>query len=361
MYSTKMTAQIQDFVPERISSWDQRLMRLVGTRHIRVPVDLGYGRGQLTLAFSPESPQPGGQEADLIMAWEGNHMGVVFHEAGGLHTLMGIHEKESPFFGIDPAILPEEVYMALVEALFKPVSTFLSSTLGKKVEWIDPEEGPEFFNSPALETPEFSQLFSLVNFRFDAGGDNRVTGCLYLPCESSFFAAMESVLADFDPKQLSYAVTEDLLVEAVLGIGEITLALNEIKTLEKGDILIPDAWFFSQNQGMLNVQPFSFRFAFEEDHIVLLEKGVMRVDDVTKEEMDDIEDLEIKVTFEVERRMMPVKEIRTLVKDTVIPIGTTPEQGVVVDIVAGGKILGKGKIVSLGETLGIRIIDTRSA
>lgn len=342
-----MTTQRPEYTPDTLTPWDQRLMRIVCGRQISSRVELGFQTGRLEIFFTPGKTIPAKEKFDISLTWGDSHLGVAFGEENGLYALLGTGADQSPVFGMELDALPKQVFWAFVEAVFEPVRNWLSTALGEAAELVEP-----------LEIPRTG---TVLDFRFlsEESIPSRVTGSIFLPHDEKLFAVLESRTASFPPLLLPMETVEEMAVEASFGLGCMSLPVGDIKGLSQGDILIPDRWFFSQNEGLLIILPFSYRFTYndETNDILLIEKGVKRVDAAMENSVGDIEDLEIKVVFEIERRMMPLKEVRTLVKDSLIPIGTKPADGVVVDIIAGDKCIGKGKIVGLGETLGIQIIE----
>lgn len=361
---TPVTPPIPPYIPEQLSRWDWRLMQMVSTRQISLPLELGFGRGRLCLDFTPGKSGYAGQKPDLVFTWGDRRAGLFLGEEKGLYTLMGGYNDQSPVYGVDPGSLPRTVFLGLAEAVLEPVRAFLSTALDEPVEMADPDEAarPAGPGDSGVGT-----AYRALDVRFEpeAAGEP-VIALLVVPCDEMFFGMLESLLIGFPARHIPGEILGEIGVEAAFCAGETVLPAGMVKGMEKGDVLIPDTWFLSRNQGMLMIPPFSCRFSLsagegeDGNRIVLLEKGVRRVDTAVENAKETIEDLEIKVSFEIERRMMPVREIRTLVENSVIPLGVLSEQGVRVDIVAGGKCIARGRVVSLGETLGIQVVESGS-
>ena len=71
-----------------------------------------------------------------------------------------------------------------------------------------------------------------------------------------------------------------------------------------------------------------------------------------------IEDLPLSLIVEAGRVKMTFRELRDLSPGNVLDLKLNPEQGV--DLVVGGKKIGKGELLKVGETLGIRILEIYS-
>ncbi len=68
-----------------------------------------------------------------------------------------------------------------------------------------------------------------------------------------------------------------------------------------------------------------------------------------------VEDLSLPLSIEVGRVHMSVKQLMELQPGNLVNLEVHPEQGV--DLVVNGKLIGKGELLRLGETLGVRVID----
>ncbi|NGX60622.1 MAG: Flagellar motor switch protein FliN [Chlamydiae bacterium] len=66
-----------------------------------------------------------------------------------------------------------------------------------------------------------------------------------------------------------------------------------------------------------------------------------------------VDDVPIHLTVEAGRVKMSAKELFALSPGSVLDLHITPEQGV--DLVVGGKKVGRGELIRLGDTLGVRI------
>ncbi len=67
------------------------------------------------------------------------------------------------------------------------------------------------------------------------------------------------------------------------------------------------------------------------------------------------EELPVQLTVEVGRLRMNIKELMNLAPGNLLELPISPEQGV--DIRVNGKKMGRGELIRMGETLGVRIIS----
>lgn len=65
--------------------------------------------------------------------------------------------------------------------------------------------------------------------------------------------------------------------------------------------------------------------------------------------------LKLSVSVELGRVQVPLSTLINLQKGNLLDLGVRPEAGV--DIIVQGKCIGKGELLKMGDTLGIRILD----
>ncbi|TIP08875.1 MAG: YscQ/HrcQ family type III secretion apparatus protein [Mesorhizobium sp.] len=72
--------------------------------------------------------------------------------------------------------------------------------------------------------------------------------------------------------------------------------------------------------------------------------------------LDDaaLDDLPVSLVFELGRTVLPIGEIRQLGAGTVVPLPGLERE--TVDVIANGKRVGRGEIVRIGESLGVRLL-----
>lgn len=74
--------------------------------------------------------------------------------------------------------------------------------------------------------------------------------------------------------------------------------------------------------------------------------------DQTLEE-STLDELPVALAFELGRTAMPLREVRQLAPGAIVPLAHVTKE--TVDIIANGKRVGRGEIVRIGESLGVRI------
>lgn len=67
------------------------------------------------------------------------------------------------------------------------------------------------------------------------------------------------------------------------------------------------------------------------------------------------EEIPLTIIVEVDRIQMPIKKLLELQPGNVLELAAKPESAV--SLVINGKCVGKGELLRVGDTLGVRIID----
>jgi type III secretion protein Q len=70
-------------------------------------------------------------------------------------------------------------------------------------------------------------------------------------------------------------------------------------------------------------------------------------------EASDLDDLPVRLVFEVGRLELLLSEIRRLAPGALLPLARPLDDAV--DIVANGRRIGRGTMVSIGDSVGVRV------
>lgn len=165
--------------------------------------------------------------------------------------------------------------------------------------------------------------------------------------------------------------------------GRASLGLGELRELEPGDVLIPDEWLpRPQRDGRL-AGPVSLRLQHwwrparlvptnEGAQIELNEQGWSDVDekeqgmtespDATMEPGDALEEeLEVTLSFELDRIAVPLKELATWDEGTTLALERAPDGPlrILLHHAGGVRVVGRGRVVVVEGKLGIQIEEWR--
>lgn len=168
----------------------------------------------------------------------------------------------------------------------------------------------------------------------------------------------------------------------VLG-GRASLGLGELRELEPGDVLIPDQWQpLPQRDGRL-AGPVSLRLQHwwrparlvptnegaqielsEQDWSDVDEKeeGMTESSEATTEPGDALEEeLEVTLSFELDRIAVPLKELATWDEGTTLALERAPDGPVRILLhhAGGVRMVGRGRVVVVEGKLGIQIEEWR--
>lgn len=180
------------------------------------------------------------------------------------------------------------------------------------------------------------------------------------------YAARLALLAGaFDPPPAA-----DIPVTAAFRVGGTRLSVGWLGSMRPGDVVIVD---HAMPEGRIAA-------VFGEHHLascridgnraILLDRPVRiggdlhqnwtAADTMTHEGTDgrvkdvELDDMQIKLLFELGRLEISLGELRTLAPGYVFDLGRDPCRAV--EINAGGRRIGHGEVVKIGEALGVRIV-----
>lgn len=84
-------------------------------------------------------------------------------------------------------------------------------------------------------------------------------------------------------------------------------------------------------------------------------KGAQATAPAQKNEVIKPEELSLTIVVEVGRIQVSVQKLMELQPGNVLDLSVYPENGV--DLIVNGRCVGKGELLKVGETLGVRVLD----
>lgn len=174
----------------------------------------------------------------------------------------------------------------------------------------------------------------------------------------------------------------DLPFEISVLAGRLKLAPQDLKSIDPGDILMPDTWWptdwIEQPEGSLGPvrlrlqswnRPADLRFEKGFYHLSLgrgwqvAPLGEPMTDDQTvqtnleDETLGVPDELEVTVAFELERLSVPLKELTAWQEGQTLQLRKTPEDPVRILLLQGSgpRVLGYGRVVVVEDRLGLQI------
>jgi type III secretion protein Q len=252
-------------------------------------------------------------------------------------------------FGLRHGHLSEEVALVLIEHQFSAALDALERVTGEPIEtaglsWRNPFEG-----KPHVRLDAWLRLWS---------NDYRVS--FYLTPDSA-----SKLTAGLDRAAPRLRRRHDATAMAAFRLGATRLALAKLRTIQLNDVILADQ---SAGRGLVTVLiggAYNARASYEMGKAVLLEplsrtadhegkRGAMSNGGADGNAPDaGLDDLEIKIVFEVGRSELRLEELGTLGAGHVFDLGKDARTAV--DIYAGDRRIGFGEIVQINETLGVRV------
>ena len=176
--------------------------------------------------------------------------------------------------------------------------------------------------------------------------------------------------ASFKPKKTTQSDSKEnidinklantgIKVPVNLVVGSTTLSVNEVKSCERGDLVVFEDSDISKFQWHLGeiglVLP-------EEDHPVFL-KEIDNINELAKEmvktvhniDEDPLSSLPLELSAEFQKVLIPLKQVLELKAGGVLPLGPVLDSELV--LTAQGKPVAKGELVIVGNQFGMRITD----
>ncbi|WP_028588038.1 type III secretion system cytoplasmic ring protein SctQ [Desulfocurvus vexinensis] len=256
---------------------------------------------------------------------------------------------------IDREALPEAVLWGVAEARLGGLLALLEALTGQPARPCAPQEAPE---GPAC----------CLEFTASGPGGQALRGWVLVPLDEPTLAALERALAarPRPPRDLG-SLPVDLSIEA----GRMTLTLAELRGAAPGDVLLPEQWHPASGFVHLFAAPLRVRAPWPDDPgqpwtIVKQSESSMSQADKTAEKAAPAQAdapkgglgaMEIDVVFEIGRMRMTLDELKALGPGLTLPLPKALGPEVPVAILGNGRRLGTGRIVSVGETLGVQLTE----
>jgi len=160
----------------------------------------------------------------------------------------------------------------------------------------------------------------------------------------------------------------DLRVRACMRAAATTLTRRELRGLAAGDVVLVDDRCEAAKTALLVIAEHLMapaELTTEHGHLVAgpvrargskWEWAMTDVPERTTQETDNegsFDDIPLRVTFEFGQLSLSLGEIRNLAPGSLVPLSRPLEDAV--DIVANGRRLGRGTLVSIGDSVGVQI------
>lgn len=284
----------------------------------------------------------------------------------------------------DESLLPDPLREAAVEILLSPALELLQKASGEPLVVVRIIFGPE----PVGEEPEFlfvaPSVFCSLGLRLDFEEEGEAPLFVGISVPDSVRARrLTDFIRELPVREMSLERYTSLSVSLRFEAGRMRLSLAEIESTVPGDIFLPRDYLAARGEIMLRAGDCGGLSALcEVKGRTVVVKSVFAVDseegtsmmenedpmgghvkngeniaDAGNETGFSPDDLEMTLVFELERRMVTVRELAALAPGYTFALGASPDSPVTLRI--NGKDVGSGGLVDLNGTLGVRITEWR--
>ena len=274
--------------------------------------------------------------------------------------LLGGEEAATPFF--DASLASGILHYLTIEVVQKlEASRFLYPL------------SPRVGHAPLDIRAELSRTHCFVSDVSLFLGKKTIWGRVLVPEE--FREKLKAQMSNFSHVEMSEDQGEKIMVDLALQVGRGILSIDEWKSVKIGDFVLLDHCSYNPHEQKGSVilklgDTPVFRGRLKQGSIKISEyplyEEVEMGDQFTNSDQEsdflkedsaknDVDSLPLHLSVEVGRIRMSIKELRALSPGNLLDLGVAPEQGV--DILVNGRKMGRGELIRMGETVGIRILS----
>jgi type III secretion protein Q len=215
-----------------------------------------------------------------------------------------------------------------------------------------------------IETIESNDAFIPLPFRVSGLPDGDAGAELLVDRQ-----AAAAIAAALDDLAVPSSSTHELPIPVRISVGSVDVTVAELRTVRPGDVILAHgnsdptgaaiAIVAEQMRFSAERTAAGFRIASRLATERADPTGVWFMQQPTDAsqrpalEEADLEQLPIRVVFEVGRLELPLTEVRRLASGYVLPLARPSEAAV--DIVANGRKIGHGSLLKVGDSIGVRV------
>lgn len=261
-------------------------------------------------------------------------------------------------FSADPegftlADLPAEVQKAVLFSLLSPSLQLLQEVMGTSAGI----RNIEILSSPKMPSPE--SLNFKVRLSSGQSADHAFFAAFTPAGRSAAVNAAECLLhCPLKANPALAGAVASIPLEVALETGYLFLKAEELSTLNAEDLLLPEAWFLAEKRAKLRI--------YHGENAVLtgecsLQSGVPVLETPLSAEVENsmdntTNDIEIRLSFELDRRLITVGELSSIAPGFTFPISGSEDS--LVTVRANGKAIARGRLVDMNGTFGVQLTET---
>jgi type III secretion protein Q len=192
----------------------------------------------------------------------------------------------------------------------------------------------------------------LVGFRVFQG--DSLLGLATLRLAARDLAAVVAALDRLPPQP---SRLDALPLSVIVDAGSIRLTLDTVRGLSRGDVLLSDDGHAPGTAAITIADRRRLIGRKAETGFQIIadgnRRGLTPMDDADKASAETIDDLEVRIVFEIGRRDLPLSELQRIRPGYVVELDRP--LGLSVDLTVRGQMIGKGELVQIDNTIGVRI------
>ena len=339
-----MNAQAYD--PPALDERTVEHFDLIATRLRSGEFTLGGGAWRFSVApLSGAVPWPA-DPFHVVMEWGGGQL----HLLAGRATLALLYAHQFPQAALD--VFPEHLALAGLQLAWRESMERLEQLGGRRVRLLRATRAAP----DALDAAPFRFRLSLDSAPARDGVDG------VIGADAPGLGLLGLLARRLPPA--TRLIDPDMPVPVRLELGEMRLTLPALRALAVNDVLLPDTVIEAQPVLWLRADPRHAARARIEEHTLIIE-SVFQEDSfmatsVSTSRHDEqgpvsLDDIELRVVFDLGEKILKLGELAALQPGQVLALEVPASR--LVAIRANGRLIGRGELVRLAETVGVRVME----
>ncbi len=251
------------------------------------------------------------------------------------------------------------------------LSLLLECALADALQAIEAVTGGTIMIVPAANSPPKTQARTGLHLQGRFGEDPvdaRIVPAVDSPdAIKALLAAAGALIARIPLAPRSDSDIRPVSIVVAFEAGRLALSMGALRRLALRDTLLPDSFPFAEGAVQVRFGRHRLAEATLDGRRLRLasrplpspfsqERAMLEPATATPRPSDDadLDAIEVELVFELGRHLLEIAELRSLDAGYVFDLKTDPAQSVT--IMAHGRRIGRGEIVSIGDGLGVRIV-----
>lgn len=295
--------------------------------------------------WSDVKPRPGLLQIDID--WGGAQCRVCLDESWIAQIAMSVLEQDY-FYE-----LSDEIRLLVIDAAFASASNLIETVTRKRLS---------ILSSMQMQRPVnlMSEGFMPFGFSLDSGIDISEGELWVDDTGLGFLANSLSIISD---EKISLDFFDYLPVPIFMNVGWVNLNINQLNEIESGDVIMLDeSWL--DNEGIIFLQigrGIGVRAKLKENNLIIqddLEKIMQDIDEYSFNNDELIDNITIKLTFDLGEREISLGELRSIGAGYVFEMGRDVRHAVTIR--ANGRSIGEGELVDIDGLIGVSVLRFNS-